>query len=76
MVPMEKKIDPKQLFVGDRIELSDGLTGVVVALIDRGEFSDDYPEREWSYLKRGILVLTDSVGLVHYVEPDIKRKIR
>jgi hypothetical protein len=39
--------------------------GTVVAVIDTGEFSDQY-DASWSYLETGVLVMTKEAGLVHY----------
>jgi hypothetical protein len=50
---------------GDRVDL-DGWTGVVVAVIEDGLYSSEYPEDEWSYLVEGLLIETDQVGLLHY----------
>ena len=51
----------------DRI--ADKSDGVVVAVIDTKQFSAAYPEG-WSYLKTGMLVETEEMGLVHYPEPN------
>lgn len=52
--------------VGTIVRDSAGLQGIVVADLDEGQFSSDYPRTEWGYLARGILVKTDEAGLVHY----------
>lgn len=69
----------KQIRVGDILKVWDGCEGVVVCSIEDGQYSDDYTEKDWAYLKNGILIKTDSAGLVHYTDPDesfelIKRK--
>jgi hypothetical protein len=42
----------------------------VVCSIDTGEYTADYPESAWGYLKAGIVMRTDSGDLFHYTEPD------
>ena len=52
---------------GDMVDI-DGMTGVVVFAVDRRDYSDEYPEAEWSYLGAGVGVLTEEAGLVHVLE--------
>jgi hypothetical protein len=42
---------------------------VVVASVDTGEYSVEYPEPEWAHLKTEVLVLTDRGALVRFEEP-------
>ncbi len=44
------------------------LSRVVLACIDNGEYSQEYPREQWSNLKSGIMVNTDFGGLIHYVD--------
>jgi hypothetical protein len=62
--------DGKEVKIGDKVKLWEGCHGVVVASIDAGEFSSDYPEEEWEYLKAGVLINSDKAGLIHYLEPE------
>jgi hypothetical protein len=62
--------DGEKIKVGDTLKLWDGCLGVVVCSIEDGEFSDNFSEDDWAYLKEGILIKTDSAGLVHYTEPE------
>jgi hypothetical protein len=62
--------------LGDRVELWPGCIGVVVAVIDRGEYGLDYPEADWKYLKAGILINSDMAGLIHYLEPERTLKLK
>jgi preprotein translocase subunit YajC len=57
--------------IGDRVTDSGGLSGTVVCVIETGEFSADYNAAEWAYLERGVMVMTEEAGLVHY--PDCTR---
>jgi hypothetical protein len=55
------------IHIGDRVDIGEGwATGVVVFSLDTGEFSPEYPEEHWAYLKRGVMVDTDKAGLIHY----------
>ena len=62
--------DGKQAHLGDKVHLWNGAEGVVVCSLDTNEYSDDYPEREWGYLRKGVLILSPQAGLIHYLEPE------
>ena len=62
--------DGRPVAVGDRVRLWEGQFGVVVCSIDAGEYTADYPEGNWAYLKSGVLIRTDKGSLFHYTEPD------
>jgi len=64
-----KYFDGRDARLGDKVQLS-GDIGVVVCSIDTGEYSDDYPEAAWSYLKKGVMISFPKYGLVHYEEPE------
>lgn len=53
------------VLLGDRVDLGAGVTGVVVAVIESGLYSEDYPESEWGYLNSGVLIETSEAGLIH-----------
>jgi len=61
--------DGIEMRVGDRVRIRNGDTGVIVASMDAGEFSPDYPKEKWEDLKTGIMVLTDKGALVRFDEP-------
>jgi hypothetical protein len=42
----------------------------VVCSIDTQEYSHDYPREHWAYLDRGVLILSEKLGLVHCVETE------
>lgn len=60
-----KYIDRKSVQLGDKVSLGGGMTCIVVAVIDAGEFSIGYPADEWSYLSEGALVESSEGGLIH-----------
>jgi hypothetical protein len=65
-----KDCNGREVRLGDRVKLWDGKHGTVVCSIDTKEFSAEYPESEWSYLKSGIVIRTETNGLFHYIVPD------
>lgn len=60
--------------LGDYIELSSDMTGVIVVIIEDSKYSKLYPKEEWGYLESGLLVLSDQAGLIHY--PHISEEIK
>jgi hypothetical protein len=38
--------------------------------MDTDEYSPLHPKEQWGYLKTGIMVESERMGLVHYTEPD------
>ena len=59
---------------GDRVSLGKDPDGEVVCVVDSGEFTEAYPEADWSYLKKGVLIEFPMYGLIYYestVEPDV-----
>jgi hypothetical protein len=54
------------LKVGHLLRTSDGDTGKVVANITCGDYSEEFPDKDWAYLKNGILITFDKKGLVHF----------
>ncbi|NQY01453.1 MAG: hypothetical protein HRT70_10100 [Flavobacteriaceae bacterium] len=61
--------------VGDIVQLWEGNLGKVVCSIDTNEYSKEYAFNEWSYLKVGILIMSDSAGLVHKTSSDEDLKL-
>jgi len=66
----------KDVRLGDKVNLWGGAQGVVVCSLDTREYSADYPESEWSYLKSGVLILSPQAGLIHYIEPEASLTLR
>jgi len=62
--------DGREVRVGDRVQLWKNHYGTVVCSIDSARYSDDFPEEEWAYLKRGVLIKMDTEALFHYQEAD------
>lgn len=65
----------KRVLVGDKVQLGQGATGVVVCDFDHAKFSVGFSERDWSYLQRGVLVNFQLLGLVHYLEAEAELKL-
>ena len=62
--------DGKEIRAGDHVKLWEGCRGVVVAVIDRMEYTKGYSHADWGYLKSGVLIASDVAGLIHYLEPE------
>lgn len=58
--------DGKPIMLGDKVVLAGGMTGVVVAVIEAGQYAPRYKASEWEYLAKGVLVESPEAGLVHY----------
>lgn len=55
-----------ELKIGQRIVSSSGNKGHVVGIIGNNQYSENFLQIEWAYLKKGILVEFESLGLIHY----------
>ncbi|MDX1915004.1 MAG: hypothetical protein SFU55_05425 [Methylophilus sp.] len=44
--------------------------GVVVFCIDSGQYTEDYPQEEWEYLGKGVMVRFHDGGEVYYEGPE------
>lgn len=64
--------DGQEVIIGDIVSLnkSKDSEGVVVCSLDRGEYSKEFTQEQWGYLKKGILIEFTRFGLIHYEEPD------
>ncbi len=69
-----KYADGQEVKLGDRVKLGQDEGGVVVCSIDTGEYTDECPEDQWSYLKKGVMIKFPLYGLIHYeeAEPDLQ----
>lgn len=55
--------------IGDTVHLGGNQSGVIVGIIDDGEYADGYREEDWEYLGNGLIVSTD-FGDLRLDEPD------
>lgn len=55
---------------GDKIRIGVKDTGWVVAVPEKHLFSERFPKEDWGYLTKGLLVLSENAGVVHYEEMD------
>ncbi|WP_447589099.1 hypothetical protein [Aquipseudomonas campi] len=55
-----------EAMLGDEVLIAEKHKGIVVACIESGQYSKDYPKSNWSYLMSGVLIDTDFGGLIHY----------
>jgi hypothetical protein len=54
--------------LGDRVLIRNGERGVVVASMDTGEFTPEFPQANWGHYT-GILVRTERGALVRFEDP-------
>jgi ketosteroid isomerase-like protein len=59
----------EEVHVYDRV-VNVGVEGTIVFVIDRGEYSDRFPEEAWAYLGRGFMIEEDDGNLIYYPEPN------
>ena len=62
-------IDGRRVQLLDRVLLYAEWPATIVAIIPEGEFSSEYPREKWEYLKEGLLLHDDKVGIVHFTDP-------
>ncbi|MEI9406667.1 hypothetical protein [Mesorhizobium argentiipisi] len=67
--------DGTQARLGDKILVWEGNEGVVVCSMDTDEYSEEYPREAFGYLERGIMVLSEKAGLIHYVKPEERMRL-
>jgi hypothetical protein len=63
-----KYFDNQDVHIGDVIRMEGSSSGVVVCNFEDAEFFSTYPSEEWDYIKDGILVDFDDIGLTHIQE--------
>lgn len=62
--------DGQEVRVGDVVKLENSDSGTVVCSMDSNEYSDEYPESQWAYLKTGVMIVFVKDGLMHYQDTD------
>jgi hypothetical protein len=62
--------DGTNIRIGDIVQLEDGRTAEVVALIDDGEYSRACPKQDWSMFQTGLLVKVAGGGIEHFAQPN------
>lgn len=56
--------------LGDKVGIDSGATGVVVGLVDTGQYSEAYNKEHWDHYGTGVLVESAAFGLIFYQEAD------
>ena len=69
---MMRYSDGKDARLGDRVRLPGGDTGTIVFSIDTDEYGEEFPKNEWAYLKKGVMVKTNTGALIHYEGPNVE----
>lgn len=62
--------DGQEVHLNDRVKLGADSGGVVVCVIETGQYTAEYPESQWGYLGKGLMILFPRFGLIHYDEPE------
>jgi hypothetical protein len=62
-------LDGRPVKVGDLVSL-DGHEGTVVCSVDDATYTAAYPEADWAYLGKGVMIEFSDLGLIHYVDPE------
>jgi hypothetical protein len=57
--------------LGQQLQLLNNDSGIVVCDLDNDDYAPDYIRANWGYLKSGILVFSEKVGLIHYQQKDV-----
>lgn len=65
-----KYADGTEVKLGDRVKLGEDESGIVVCSIDTSQYADGFPERQWAYLEKGVLIKFSTWGLIHYTTPE------
>ena len=65
----------QRYYTGEDIHIGDQVTygrspGTIVFVIDRSEYSPEFPAEHWSHYATGFMIQCDSMGLVMLQEPD------
>lgn len=64
-----KYLTGEKIRVGDTVKYEDSM-GKIVFVISSKDYSHNYSEEDWSYLKVGFGIETERYGLIHQIEPD------
>lgn len=60
-----KYSDGTKIHLCNKVIFEDGSSDVVVFSIDSAEYSSAYKENDWAYLESGVMVLSETSGLIH-----------
>jgi hypothetical protein len=61
-----KYIDGTEARLGDRVRVTNGDTGTVIASMDTDEYGPEATKENWAHMGEGILVRTDRGALVQF----------
>ena len=53
----------EEIHIGDQVRYA-GHPGKIVFVVDRCEYSPDFPEKDWAHHKTGFMIQTPAYGLV------------
>ena len=61
-----KYADGTEARLGDRVRITNGDTGTVIASMDTDEYGSEATQENWAHMGAGILVRTDRGALVQF----------
>ena len=53
----------EEIHIGDHVRYA-GHPGKIVFVVDRAEYSPDFPEKDWAHHRTGFMIQTPAYGLV------------
>jgi hypothetical protein len=68
--------DGQEVRLGDVVTDGSSGEGIVVFSIDTNEYSDNFSEAEWAYLKKGVMVNYEQLGRIYYEGPEPYPELR
>ena len=69
MTSVPRYASGEDVLVGDRVRCA-GAMGTVMFVVERDQWSEEFPGDQWRYLERGFMVKEDDGTLIHYDQPD------
>ena len=64
----------EEIHIGDQVRYA-GDPGKIVFVVDRAEYSPDFPEKDWAHHKTGFMIQTPGYGLVMLDKADEDLKL-
>lgn len=65
-----KYFDGQNIKLDDRVQLWVDKFGIVVCIIKDGFYNGAFPQTDWGFLQKGLLIRMDDGQLIHYPEID------
>ncbi len=65
-----KYLSGQDIKLHDQVQLWKDKCGIVVCIIEDSLFSHEFPQADWAFLQKGLLVNMDDGQFIHYPEID------